>query len=229
MTLPEPQWDPQGLAPAIVQDAENGTVLMLAWMNREAWQLTVDTGLVHFWSRSRRALWKKGETSGHFLHVVELRLDCDRRRGPRRGPVPHGPTCHTGRDRLLLSRPTNGVDDGGAARPRRSIASSAVHRRRGGARDRHAPATPGRCSTPAMPKILAKIAEEHGELAAELIGLAARPRQDRARDRGSAVPRAWSGSPTREVPVADGVARARAAVRRERSRREGRAATAKES
>ena len=55
MTLPEPQWDPQGLAPAIVQDAENGTVLMLAWMNREAWQLTVDTGLVHFWSRSRRA------------------------------------------------------------------------------------------------------------------------------------------------------------------------------
>ena len=69
MPLPEPKWDDRGLVPAVVQDADRGTVLMLAWMNHHAWRLTNETGTVHFWSRSRQALWKKGETSGHVLRV----------------------------------------------------------------------------------------------------------------------------------------------------------------
>jgi phosphoribosyl-ATP pyrophosphohydrolase/phosphoribosyl-AMP cyclohydrolase len=81
--------------PAIVQDAADGRVLMLAWMDAEALQATLDTGDVHFHSRSRDRLWRKGETSGNVLHLRDLALDCD-------GDalllqvVPHGPTCHRG-------------------------------------------------------------------------------------------------------------------------------------
>ncbi len=90
-----PIFDDNGLAPCIVQDAGTGHVLMLAWMNQEAHRLTLETGVVHFWSRSRKALWKKGETSGNFLHLVELRVDCDRDAVLVRAR-PDGPTCHTG-------------------------------------------------------------------------------------------------------------------------------------
>lgn len=90
-----PSFDDKGLVPAIVQDASTGTVLMLAWMNEEAHRLTLETKVVHFWSRSRKALWKKGETSGNFLHLVELRVDCDRDAVLVRAR-PDGPTCHTG-------------------------------------------------------------------------------------------------------------------------------------
>src|SRR5262245_8923090 len=109
MALPEPAWDDRGLAPAVVQDAETGAVLMLAWMNAEAWVETQTTGLVHFWSRSRRALWRKGESSGHELRVVELRLDCDRDAILVRAR-PHGPTCHTGRTACFFET-TDGVDE----------------------------------------------------------------------------------------------------------------------
>jgi len=91
----EPRWNEQGLAPTIVQDARTGEVLMLAWMNAEAWQLTQDTGEAHFWSRSRQSLWHKGETSGNVQHVVEIRLDCDEDAILLR-VEPAGPTCHTG-------------------------------------------------------------------------------------------------------------------------------------
>ena len=83
------------LTPAIVQDAEDGRVLMLAWMDDDALRRTRETGEAWFWSRSRRALWRKGETSGNTLAVVELRDDCD-------GDAillrvrPAGPVCHTG-------------------------------------------------------------------------------------------------------------------------------------
>jgi phosphoribosyl-ATP pyrophosphohydrolase/phosphoribosyl-AMP cyclohydrolase len=83
------------LAPAIVQDARTGEVLMLAWMNADAWQLTQDTGEAHFWSRSRQSLWHKGETSGNVQHVVEIRLDCDEDAILLR-VEPAGPACHTG-------------------------------------------------------------------------------------------------------------------------------------
>lgn len=68
---------PDGLIPAIAQDAGTREVLMLAWMNRESLQKTLDTGMVHYYSRSRACLWLKGETSGHFQKVVEIRRDCD--------------------------------------------------------------------------------------------------------------------------------------------------------
>lgn len=93
---PEIQWNEAGLVPAVVQDAVSGRVLMLGWMNEEALTRTIDSGRVHFWSRSRRTLWKKGETSGNELHLRSLTADCD-------GDVllvqadPTGPTCHTGR------------------------------------------------------------------------------------------------------------------------------------
>lgn len=66
-----------GLVPVIAQDYETGEVLMLAFMNREAWDLTLKTGIVHYWSRSRNKLWKKGESSGNVQEVREIRVDCD--------------------------------------------------------------------------------------------------------------------------------------------------------
>ena len=91
----EPAYDERGLIPAIVQDAENGMVLMLAWMNAEAYTLTRQTGETHFWSRSRQELWHKGATSGNIQHVVEIKLDCDLDAILVR-VYPAGPACHTG-------------------------------------------------------------------------------------------------------------------------------------
>lgn len=90
-----PRYNEQGLVPAIVQDADSGQVLMLAWMNAEALRRTQETGQVHFWSRSRRELWRKGATSGSLLHLVELRIDCDEDALLVR-VHPAGPACHTG-------------------------------------------------------------------------------------------------------------------------------------
>jgi phosphoribosyl-AMP cyclohydrolase len=72
-----PKFDDAGLIPAIVTDAASGGVLMFAFMTSEALALTLSTGIAHFWSRSRKALWKKGEESGNFLRISELRTDCD--------------------------------------------------------------------------------------------------------------------------------------------------------
>jgi len=88
-------WDEKGLAPAIVQDASTGTVLMLGWMDAEALAETERTGDVHFHSRSRGKLWRKGETSGNSLHVVSLAADCDGDAVLVRAH-PRGPVCHTG-------------------------------------------------------------------------------------------------------------------------------------
>lgn len=71
------KFNEQGLIPAIVQDAENGDVLMMAWMNREALQRTIETGKATYWSRSRQKFWVKGETSGHFQEVESVYIDCD--------------------------------------------------------------------------------------------------------------------------------------------------------
>ena len=76
--MQEPNFDKgEGLLPVVAQDAATGEVLMLAYMNREAWQKTLETGKATYWSRSRRSLWLKGETSGHVQLVREIRLDCD--------------------------------------------------------------------------------------------------------------------------------------------------------
>jgi phosphoribosyl-ATP pyrophosphohydrolase/phosphoribosyl-AMP cyclohydrolase len=86
-----------GLVPAIVQDARTKNVLMLGFMNEEAYQKTVDTKHVTFWSRTRQTLWTKGETSGHFLDLVSMQIDCDNDTLLVKA-IPNGPTCHTGTD-----------------------------------------------------------------------------------------------------------------------------------
>ncbi|MDP9266424.1 MAG: bifunctional phosphoribosyl-AMP cyclohydrolase/phosphoribosyl-ATP diphosphatase HisIE [Chloroflexota bacterium] len=89
------RFDDRGLVPAIVQDAGTGTVLMLAWMDFDAIDATLRTGEAHFHSRTRDTLWRKGETSGNTLHVVDLAIDCDRDAILVRAH-PQGPVCHTG-------------------------------------------------------------------------------------------------------------------------------------
>lgn len=86
-----------GLVPAIIQDAKTKNVLMLGFMNEEAYRKTIETGRVTFWSRSRNTLWTKGETSGNYLQLVELKNDCDNDTLLVK-VIPHGPTCHTGTD-----------------------------------------------------------------------------------------------------------------------------------
>ncbi len=97
------KWDDKGLVAAIAQDATTQEVLMLAWMNRESLQLTLATGDAHYWSRSRCALWKKGETSGHIQHVRELRLDCDGDAILMKVEQIGGIACHTGRRRCFFN------------------------------------------------------------------------------------------------------------------------------
>lgn len=89
-------FDAHGLIPAIAQDHATGEVLMLAWMNAESLARTLETGNVTYWSRSRRAFWAKGETSGHVQRLVELRLDCDRDCLLLQ-VTQEGPACHTNR------------------------------------------------------------------------------------------------------------------------------------
>lgn len=97
-------WNADGLAPAIAQDAASGEVLTLAWMNREALRRTVETGQAVYWSRSRTAYWRKGETSGHFQNVKEIRLDCDADAILLSVESVGGVACHTGRRRCFFSR-----------------------------------------------------------------------------------------------------------------------------
>jgi phosphoribosyl-ATP pyrophosphohydrolase/phosphoribosyl-AMP cyclohydrolase len=77
MTPADLTYDAEGLIPAVVQEADTGEVLMVAWMNRDALDATLESGVTHFWSRSRRTLWRKGETSGHTQHVRSVHVDCD--------------------------------------------------------------------------------------------------------------------------------------------------------
>ena len=168
--LAEPTYDERGLVPCIVQDAVTDVVLMLAWMNAEALRRSRETGAVHFWSRSRQALWKKGETSGNTLAVVEIRIDCDLDAVLVRAR-PAGPTCHTGATSCFFHRDaaddegaTDAVDDGPAPPILHRLAKVIEARRAATAENSYTRSL----LDAGMPKILAKIAEEHGELAAEL-------------------------------------------------------------
>jgi len=96
------RYDENGLVPAIVQDADSGKVLMLAYMNQAALELTLRTGETHFWSRSRKEMWHKGATSGNVQRVVEMRLDCDGDAILAR-VKPAGPACHTGEESCFFN------------------------------------------------------------------------------------------------------------------------------
>ena len=103
------RFDDKGLIPAIAQDADNGDVLMMAWMNADAVARTLQSGRVTYWSRSRQAFWVKGESSGHVQELVEMRVDCDRdcllvlvRQT--------GPACHTNRRSCFYSALRDGAE-----------------------------------------------------------------------------------------------------------------------
>ncbi len=154
--------DANGLLPVVVQDRASGDVLMVAWANDEALAKTAETGFAHFWSRSRKTLWRKGETSGNGLRVVLARTDCDR-------DVlllvvePQGPTCHTG------VRTCFGAESPTAAGMLEELARVVAER---------AQASPGVSYTA---RLLAKgedhVLEKIGEEAAEVV-LAARTESD---------------------------------------------------
>jgi phosphoribosyl-AMP cyclohydrolase len=105
--LEQVKWAEDGLVAAIAQDAASGKVLTLAWMNRDALTRTAATGEAHYWSRSRRQLWRKGETSGHVQKVRELRLDCDGDAILLLVEQVGGIACHTGRERCFFRRLEN--------------------------------------------------------------------------------------------------------------------------
>ena len=105
--LGEIKWSADELVPAIAQDADDGTVLMVAWMNREALQLTASEGRAVYWSRSRGRLWHKGEESGHEQVVREIRTDCDKDVIMLHVEQRGGIACHTGRRSCFFSRLDN--------------------------------------------------------------------------------------------------------------------------
>jgi phosphoribosyl-ATP pyrophosphohydrolase/phosphoribosyl-AMP cyclohydrolase len=153
-------FDDRGLVPAIVQDAATGAVLMLAYMDREAVEATLRTREVHFHSRSRERLWKKGETSGNVLHLVELRLDCD-------GDAllvavhPAGPACHTGNATCF-----GPVNDESLGRFLSELAALLRQRHR----DLPVGSFSAQLFTGGAPAIAAKLVEEANETAAALQG-----------------------------------------------------------
>ena len=171
-------FDATGLVPVIAQEAKDGTVRMFAWADREALRLTVQTGQAHFWSRSRKASWRKGETSGNVLHVRDIRIDCD-------GDVvlylvdADGPSCHTGHTSCFfrgLGGVAGGVeaagdaavsslieDDGPDDPPAlivKRVAETIARRRR----ERPDKSYVVSLLDAGWPKIIGKIAEESGEL-----------------------------------------------------------------
>ncbi len=140
----------EGLLPAIVQDAFDGRVLVQAYMNPDALQRTVDSGLVTFWSRSRQQLWTKGETSGNHLRLVSARADCDRD-CVLVFAVPDGPTCHRGTDSCF--------DDADPARP--TLAFLAALERLIAEREEQRPS--GSYTTKLFEEGLRRIAQKVGE------------------------------------------------------------------
>ena len=156
------RFDEQGLVPAVVQDSTTSQVRMLGYMNREALERTLATRRLHFWSRSRRELWMKGETSGNIHDVTEVRLDCD-------GDTllvrvqPLGPTCHQGTDtcfdsvRLLAARETSSAGSEVVDEIGRVIA------------DRHRRPVEGSYTTYLFEQGIDKIGKKIGEESAEVI------------------------------------------------------------
>lgn len=101
--LPELKYNETGLIPCIVQSADTGDVLMMAWMNAESLALTLETGQMTFWSRSRQELWRKGDTSGNTQQLVEMSYDCDADTLLAK-VVAAGPACHTGANSCFFNR-----------------------------------------------------------------------------------------------------------------------------
>jgi len=106
--LDDVRWNAEGLVPAIAQESSTGKVLMVAWMNREALQLTVESSVAVYWSRSRGRIWCKGEESGHVQKVLEIRLDCDEDVLLLQVEQAGGIACHTGRHNCFFHKLVEG-------------------------------------------------------------------------------------------------------------------------
>ncbi len=112
-----PRFDKDGLVAAVVTDVGSGEVLMLAWMNAEALRLSIDTGIAHFWSRSRARIWKKGEESGNVLEIAQMRIDCDQDAVWLKARIAgKGVACHTGEHSCFYRIIPTGEGRGGALR-----------------------------------------------------------------------------------------------------------------
>ncbi len=192
-------FDASGLLPVVAQDRASGDVLMVAWANAEALARTAETGVAHFWSRSRKALWRKGETSGHELRVVEARADCDRDT-LLLVVEPTGPACHTG------TRTCFGETSPTAAGMLEELARVVAERANAPTEESYT----ARLLAKGPDQVLKKIGEEATEVV-----LAARRRERRAAGRGVGRP---------PLPPAGGAAAARPAARP----RDGRASEAEE-
>jgi phosphoribosyl-AMP cyclohydrolase / phosphoribosyl-ATP pyrophosphohydrolase len=171
------KWDDAGLITAVAQDRLTGQVRMVAWMNREALDATLASGYATFYSRSRRSLWRKGETSGHVLRVHEVAVDCD-------GDTllvlvdPEGPSCHTGRETCFFRRLEPGsvgavattppeTAEGGLADPFLLSLEAELEKRSRSTAERSYTRS---LLDAGIPKISAKITEEAAELNAALAG-----------------------------------------------------------
>lgn len=162
----ELRYDDRGLVPAVAQDASTGAVLMVAWMNQAAYDKTRATGFAHFYSRSRKTLWKKGEQSGNTLAVKEVRIDCDE------DTVlllvePAGPACHTGKTSCFFRSSNESEDDGPPGAPATIVDRlyDVLCQRKTADADRSYTSS---LFAAGWGKIKEKIAEEHGELSAEI-------------------------------------------------------------
>ena len=147
-----------GLIPAIIQDDCTGKVLMLGFMNKEAYDKTVETGKVTFFSRSRQTLWTKGETSGNFLHVVSIKADCDQDTLLVK-VHPDGPVCHTGKDTCF----------GEENDPQSASSTDFLAYLEGVIRDRKEHPQEGSYTNRLFSKGINKIAQKVGEEAVELV------------------------------------------------------------
>jgi phosphoribosyl-ATP pyrophosphohydrolase/phosphoribosyl-AMP cyclohydrolase len=161
---------PDQLVPAVVQDAATGQVLMLGYFNAEAWQRTQAEGRVTFFSRSKQRLWTKGETSGNYLHVVSLHVDCDQ------DTVlvlarPEGPTCHRGTTSCFEALPGGeaAASEPAAARPLPAVGFLAELDQLIAHRQQHPDEEPGSYTVRLFEKGLARIAQKVGEEAVETV------------------------------------------------------------
>jgi phosphoribosyl-AMP cyclohydrolase / phosphoribosyl-ATP pyrophosphohydrolase len=162
--LEQVRFGPDGLVPVVAQDRRNGNLLMVAWADREALERTRATGLAHYWSRSRKALWQKGESSGHIQRITEIRFDCDADTVLYRVDQT-GPACHTGEPTCFFTtvRPDGSAatlaDPGGHLLTR--LAATIARR----ATDR----TPGSYTVELLNHGLAKVSQKLGEEAVEVV------------------------------------------------------------
>ncbi len=168
------KWDEAGLITAVAQDRLTGQVRMVAWMNREALDATLESGFATFYSRSRRSLWRKGETSGHVLRVSEVAVDCD-------GDTllllvdPEGPSCHTGRETCFFRRLGSTPDGAASAEAPRPELANPFLLTLEAELEKRSKSSAERSYTRSLldggvPKISAKITEEAAELNAALAG-----------------------------------------------------------